>query len=265
MTASPSTWPGVVAVGWQRDREVEVDATADPPVPLHGPGQGDGSPEQRRSLAEVSGGDGRPDLGAPDGTPGERVRLHDHHVEAVAPAERGQRVGRSQALVAERRVRGHQEPAQGESPPDPLDEHVVGRLPQGGIERLDDRDLDTGLGQALETLGRIEQERRRMAGQHLVGVVVEGDDRRPGVTGRRLRHEMAEQVQMAEVEAVEDPDDHEGRAQLLPESLDPADDLHPRQPTGTAAGGATNTLSGASRPADPEAIATSEPSGATRR
>ena len=68
--------------------------------------------------------------------------------------------------------------------------------------------------ETLEPLVRVEQERRRLPHQDLVGVVVEGDDRRPGATGRRLGDEVVEQVCVAAMEAVEDADDDEGRTEL---------------------------------------------------
>ena len=76
--------------------------------------------------------------------------------------------------------------------------------------------------------------------------------------------EVLEQVGMPEMHPVEDADDDEDRAELRPELVDPVDDVHRRpQPTGTAGdpAGATKTLSGASRPAAAEAIATSVPAG----
>ena len=49
----------------------------------------------------------------------------------------------------------------------------------------------------LEPLVRVAQERRRAAGEHLVGMVVEGDDDRARARRRRLAHEVLEQVRMA--------------------------------------------------------------------
>ena len=82
--------------------------------------------------------------------------------------------------------------------------------------------------------------------------------------GGRLVNEVPEQVRVAEMEAVEDADDDEDRAEIGLERLDALDDEHRRcQATGAAgagaAGGATKTLSGASRPPAAVAIATSEP------
>ena len=54
------------------------------------------------------------------------------------------------------------------------------------VEVLDDRDRDAGRLEPFEPLARVEQERRRRPHQDLVGMVVEGDDRRPGVARRRL-------------------------------------------------------------------------------
>src|SRR6476646_4165448 len=79
---------------------------------------------------------------------------------------------------------------------------------------------------------------------------------------------MVEEVGVAQVHAVEDADDHEGRTQLRPERIDALDDLHRGpQAIGTVGrpAGATNTLSGASRPDAALAIATRAPSGARRR
>ena len=75
-------------------------------------GQRHRAPEQRRRVVEVAGRDRRADLGAADRAAVEREWLHDDDVEAVAAAELGQGLGRAPALEAERRVRGHQEPAQ---------------------------------------------------------------------------------------------------------------------------------------------------------
>jgi len=219
--------PLVVPAGREGDREVEVDAATERTVPLDGAGQCHRAPEQRCRLGKVTGGNRRSDLGAAHQSSVEREWLDDHHLEAVATTEHGQGLRSSLSLVPEGRVRSHQEPAQLDPMANPLDEHVVGRLAQRGIEGLDDGHVDAGRGESFEALGRVEQEWRRMAGQHLVGMVVEGDHRRPRPSCRRLDDEVSEQVEMAEVEAVEDTDDDECRAQFRPERLDPADDLHP--------------------------------------
>ena len=71
--------------------------------------------------------------------------------------------------------------------PDALDEGVVGGPPHRLVEVLDDGHLDAALGQPRQALPGVEQERRRRPGQDLVGMVVEGDDRRPGVAALRPR------------------------------------------------------------------------------
>ena len=120
----------------------------------------------------------------------------------------------------------------------------------GLVERLDDGDRDAGRPEPLEPLAGVEQERRRLPHQDLVGVVVEGDDRRSGVARRRLRDEMLEQVGVPEVQAVEDADDDEDRPELRAELIDALDDVHRASGDGTRRlAGATKTLSGASRPA----------------
>ena len=85
-----------------------------------------------------------PDLGAANRPAVERERRDDDDIEPVALAERGEGVGRPATLEPERRVGGHEEAAAARPAPDPLDEGVVGRLPQGLVEVLDDGDLDPG-------------------------------------------------------------------------------------------------------------------------
>ena len=119
----------------------------------------------------------------------------------------------------------------------------------------------------LEPLVGVDQQRRRAPGQDLVGVVVEGDDGRRGAAAAGLGDEVLEQVAMAEVEPVEDADDDEDRARLPRQRVDAVDDPHRRRQLLAAATGAgdTNTLSGASRPPDEVAMATSAPSGPRSR
>ena len=78
---------------------------------------------------------------------------------------------------------------------DPAEERVVLGRTQRGVEVLDDDDLDAGLPSSRRRLGRIEQERRRRAEDHLVGVRVERDDRRRGPAAARASYdEVPEQV-----------------------------------------------------------------------
>ena len=88
---------------------------------------------------------------------------------------------------------------------------VVLRRPERGVEVLDDDDLDAGRAEQPEPLLGVEQERRRRAEDHLVGVGVERDDGRAGVVRLGLQVEVAEQVLVAAVEAVEHADDGEDR------------------------------------------------------
>ena len=78
----------------------------------------------------------------------------------------------------------------------------------------------------LEPLAGIEQEGRRRPHQDLVGMVVEGDDRRPGAARRGFGHEMLEQVRVPEMHPVEDADDDEDRAELRAKLVDALDDVH---------------------------------------
>ena len=57
---------------------------------------------------------------------------------------------------------------------------------------LDHGHLDAGRLEALETLGRIEQQRRRLSDQDLIGVVIEGDDGRSRGARRRLTDQVPE-------------------------------------------------------------------------
>ena len=106
---------------------------------------------------------------------------------------------------------------------DPLDEDVVRRRAQRGIEVLDDGHLDAGRLESLEPLDRVEQERRRLPDEDLVGMMVEGDDGRSRGAGRGLADQVPEQVGVAEVEAVEHADDDEDRAEVGLERLDALD------------------------------------------
>ena len=64
-------------------------------------------------------------------------------------------------------------------------------------------------------------------------MVVERDHGRSGVARRRLGDEVVEQVGVAAVEAVEDADDDEDRAELGPQRIDPLRRRPSRrQPTG---------------------------------
>jgi hypothetical protein len=120
----------------------------------------------------------------------------------------------------------------------------------------------------LEALLRVEEEGRRGPAQDLVGMMIERDHGRPRSPPGSLGHEVVEEVGVAQVHAVEDADDHEGRTQLRPKRIDALDALHGgRQAIGTVGrpAGAMNTLSGASRPDAALAIATRAPSGAWRR
>ena len=101
-----------------------------------------------------------------------------------------------------------------------------GVSPHRLVEGLDDGHLDAGGRQPLQPLLRVDEQRRRGAHQDLVGVMVEGDDRRACAARRRLRHQVLEEVGVAEVEPVEDADDHEHRPESGLEALDPGDDVH---------------------------------------
>jgi len=74
---------------------------------------------------------------------------------------------------------------------------------------LNNRHLHAGSSQSLEALLRVQEERRRHAPQDLVRVSVERDHRRPGVPLCGFMSEVADQVHVAPMKAVEDPDDHE--------------------------------------------------------
>ena len=168
----------VVAIGRQGDREREREAPAVRAVAINRPPERQGTPEQGGSLSQVARGDRGPDLGAANRSPVEGEGLDDDDIEAIAPTECREGLRRSPSLVAERRIRGHEEAAHLQPSTDPLDEVVVRGLAKGGIERLDDRHRHPGSGQPLEALRGVEQERRSVAGEDLVRMMVEGDDRR---------------------------------------------------------------------------------------
>jgi hypothetical protein len=100
-------------------------------------------------------------------------------------------------------------------------------------------------------------------------MVIEGDDQRVCSARLGLRDEVPEQVGVSPVETIEDAD-HDEPGPVLPSQLiDAVDDLHRGSDQvageGAAPLGVTNTFSGANRPADALAIATSAPPGACRR
>ena len=111
----------------------------------------------------------------------------------------------------------------------------------------------------------MEQQRRRRPGQHLVRVVIEGDDRGPGVTRAASLTRCSKEVGVPEVQAIEDADDGEDRAVRRAQPSDARDDLH-QAVAAAVAGADTSTLSGARRPGPAAwAIATSSPPGPCRR
>ncbi len=63
--------------------------------------------------------------------------------------------------------------------------------------------------ETLQALMWVAQERRRLARDHLVGVVVERDHDRAGGPPAGLGNKMLQQVRVPAVETVEHPDDHE--------------------------------------------------------
>ena len=130
------------------------------------------------------------------------------------------------ALVPERGIRRHQQPGERCPRADLVDERVVGRPANRFVEVLDDGHGHALRRESLEALVRIEQERRRGPGQDLVRMVVERDDRRPGVPDARLHPKVLEQVPMATMQAIEHADDGEDRAVRGPQALDPGDDIH---------------------------------------
>ncbi len=111
----------------------------------------------------------------------------DDDIEAVRLAERPDGIRCPAPLEAERRIGRHEQAGELRSRPDGVDERVVRRPADGVVEVLDDRHLDTGRGQPLETLVRVEEQGRRGAGEDLVRVCVEGDDAGPGSPGARPR------------------------------------------------------------------------------
>ena len=104
--------------------------------------------------------------------------------------------------------------------PDARDEGVVGRPAQRLVEVLHDRDGDAVALEPGQPLLRVAQEGRRGAGQDLVRVVVEGQDGRSGVQPDRGPPQLAEQVEVAAVEPVEDADGHEERPVSRPQGVD---------------------------------------------
>ena len=91
---------------------------------------------------------------------------------------------------------------------------------------LDDRDLDAGRLEQVEALPGVTQQWRRRARDDLVGVVVEGEDGRPGRATLRLAHELLQEVAVSEVEAIEDADHDEQAPQRGLERVEALDDRH---------------------------------------
>ena len=205
----------------ERDRRVRpVGATASPTTD-HRPA------EEPPGRGEVARRDGRPDVGAAHRRAVEVERRDDVDLEVALGTELGERRRRAAPLVAERRVRGHEEAGDRRPSLDRADEGVERRVPQPLVEVLDDGDVDPGCGEQPQPLVGIAQERRRGPDEDLVGVVIERDDGRPRRPAPGRPAELAEQVGMAEVEAVEDADDDEQWPVAWPKRVDPRHDRHP--------------------------------------
>ena len=235
-------------------------------VPVNAPVSVNGRPR----FPKTTGPDQRADLRAVNGPSLEVERRDDDHVESVACAQGRKRIWRAAPFVSERGVGCHQETAKLDARADPLDEDVVRRPAQQLVEMLHNGDRHARAGQALQALDRVQQQRRGVPGQHLVGVVVEGDDGRSGVARRGTLDQLLEQVVVAQVEPVKHAHHDEDRTMSGLQTPDPVNDLHRdacvQVPGLWAPGsGVTNTLSGASRPAVALAIATRVPPGSCSR
>jgi hypothetical protein len=88
----------------------------------------------------------------------------------------------------------------------------------------DHDDLDAGGREANEPLVRVAQERRCLAPDDRVRVGIEGQDRRSSVPTASLPDELAEQVGVPAMEAVEDADDEEDATEGRSEAFDAGDD-----------------------------------------
>ena len=81
--------------------------------------------------------------------------------------------------------------------------------------------VHAGRGQTLEALVRVDQQRRRRAGQHLVRMGIERDDGRTRGSRLGLADQVLQQVGVAAMEPVEHADDREDRAVLGPQARRP--------------------------------------------
>ena len=180
----PRCRPGIwLAEAGRREREPEHAPLARPRcLPHHRVGRPSRPAADSRSPAAIA--DRICELLT--GAPVHLERGHDDDLEPARGAQLGERLGRPRPLVAERRVRRHQEAVEGHPRGEPADERVVWRLAQAAVEVDDHGRLDARGLEPLDPLVRVAQDRRRAAGEHLVGMVVEGDDDGPGTAATGL-------------------------------------------------------------------------------
>ena len=137
----------VPAIGRRGHRQRERD-----PAIIGRPRERERPPKEPARRVEVAGRDGVADLRAAHRPPAQVERRHRDDLEPVARTKLGERVRRAAPLEAEGGVGRHQEPGQRRARPDPPDERVVGGVAQRVVEVLDDRDLDAGGLEPLESL-----------------------------------------------------------------------------------------------------------------
>jgi hypothetical protein len=151
----------------------------------------------------------------------DRPPAHQHlldHLDLVAQA--AQLLGRARARVPELAVEAQHEAPRTEA----AHEHGRGELgrrhrAQALVEAEHERVRDPGAAEELEPVLEARQRARRAPEQELLGVIAEGDHRRPRAERARQRDVALQDLAVAQVHAVEDADaDHRpvraGRRQL---------------------------------------------------
>ena len=162
--------------------------------------------QKRTRPGQVAGRDSAADLRAADLLAVGEERRHDRDRETLALAQGRQRLRRSAALEAECRIGRHDETGDLDTLADRRHEGVVRGDAESMVEMLDDGHLHAGSLEADETLVGIAQQRRRQAFDQLLGMGVESDHRRPCPRPLGRAPQLAEQVQMAAMQAIEDAD-----------------------------------------------------------
>ena len=120
----------VLAVGRQRDRELEPDRGPRHPAGVASPTTAWGRPRSRGGGRDVAGGDRGADVGAADGPAVELERRDHDDLEPARPAELRERLRRPGALEAERGIGRHEEAGDRRALRDLAHERLVRRLAQ---------------------------------------------------------------------------------------------------------------------------------------